>query len=52
MTGITFTAEIQDQEARGKLAALVERMDRPIGFYKAVGEHLVNSTACSPPPRG
>lgn len=44
MTGISFTAELQGKEAR-ELAELVARMDRPIGFYKAVGEHLVNSTA-------
>ena len=40
MTGITFTAEISDDEAAARLTALVERMARPIGFYEGVGEHL------------
>ncbi|NTT88258.1 phage virion morphogenesis protein [Tabrizicola fusiformis] len=40
MTGITFTVEIADDEAAARLAGMVDRMTRPIGFYKGVGEYL------------
>lgn len=42
MTGITFTVEISDEDAAAKLAAMVERMVRPIGFFKNVGEYLTD----------
>lgn len=44
MARITFNVELRDQEARTRLSDLVARMDRPLGFYTAVGEHMVNST--------
>lgn len=40
MAGITFTVELQDTEAKTRLSELVSRMERPIGFYKNVGEYL------------
>lgn len=40
MSGITFRVEIDDADARAQLSAMVERMARPIGFYKNVGEYL------------
>jgi phage virion morphogenesis protein len=40
MAGITFTVEFDDEAAARRLAEIVERMDRPIGFYKNVGEYL------------
>lgn len=40
MTGITFDVELVDSEMRAQLSALVERMSRPIGFYRNVGEYL------------
>jgi len=43
MTGITYTVTLQEEEARRRLDALLDRMDRPRGFYKNVGEYLLNS---------
>lgn len=40
MTGLTYTMELDDAGLGRRLADLVERLDRPIGFYKGVGEHL------------
>lgn len=40
MAGITFRVEISDEAAARQLAEIVGRMDRPIDFYKAVGEYL------------
>lgn len=40
MAGITFTVEIDEAEASAKLSDMVSRMERPIGFYKGVGEYL------------
>lgn len=40
MAGITFTVELTTGEAAQRLAALVERMARPIGFYKNAGEYM------------
>jgi phage virion morphogenesis protein len=42
MTGISFTVELSDADLRQRLAELVGRMDRPIGFYKRVGSYLVD----------
>ncbi|KMK68571.1 phage virion morphogenesis protein [Puniceibacterium sp. IMCC21224] len=44
MTGISVTVEIDDAELRAKLQDMIGRMDRPVGFFKNVGEHLLNST--------
>lgn len=45
MAGITYTVTLEDAEARDQLDALLDRMDRPRGFYKNVGEHLLNSAS-------
>lgn len=42
MAGITFTVEIDEAALADSLAAMVDRMERPIGFYKGVGEYLTN----------
>jgi|APMI01.1.fsa_nt_gi phage gpG-like protein len=42
MAGITFTVDLQDAEAKARLAELVDRMERPIGFYKNVGKYLTD----------
>lgn len=43
MTGISYKATIDDADMREKLAALISKMQRPEGFYKNVGEHLLSS---------
>ncbi|HBF31654.1 phage virion morphogenesis protein [Rhizobium sp.] len=43
MTGISYKATIDDADMREKLAALIAKMQRAEGFYKNVGEHLLNS---------
>ncbi|MGV2107822.1 phage virion morphogenesis protein [Agrobacterium vitis] len=43
MTGISYKATIDDADMREKLAELIGKMNRPAGFYKNVGEHLLNS---------
>jgi len=45
MTGVTITYSvmISDSGMLDQLGQLVDRMDNPIGFYKNVGEHLLNS---------
>lgn len=43
MTGISYKARIDDADMREKLNQLIDRMQRPEGFYKNVGEHLLNS---------
>jgi len=40
MAGITFQVELDGEQAQAKLAAMVDRMARPIGFYKNVGEYM------------
>lgn len=40
MSGLTLTVELDDAALGQRLADLVERLDRPIGFYKGVGEYL------------
>lgn len=40
MAGVTFTVELDEAALVEKLNDLVDRMERPIGFYKAVGEYL------------
>ena len=42
MAGITFTVEIDEAALAESLADMVDRMERPIGFYKGVGEYLTN----------
>lgn len=42
MAGLTFTVELDDAAAATRLAEMVERMERPIEFYKNVGEYLKN----------
>ncbi|MGY9046314.1 hypothetical protein P775_11100 [Puniceibacterium antarcticum] len=44
MTGISITVEIDNAELRAKLENMIARMEKPIGFYKNVGEQLLNST--------
>lgn len=44
MTGVSLTATIDDREILGALMDMVERMDRPEGFYRNVGEHMLRST--------
>ncbi len=41
MAGITFKAELSDQQARDRLASLAERMENMFAFYKRVGEYMV-----------
>jgi phage virion morphogenesis protein len=45
MSGFSYTVRIEDQDMRAELARLVERMENRAGFFKNVGEHLLNSTA-------
>jgi len=40
MAGISFTVELQQEEAQRALSDLVARMERPIGFYKNVRAYL------------
>ena len=40
MTGISVTAEIDDDEARARLNALMARMENPFGFHENVGKYL------------
>lgn len=44
MTGISYKTIIDDADMREKLAELIGMMQRPIGFYKNVGERLLEST--------
>ncbi|XHE13668.1 phage virion morphogenesis protein [Agrobacterium deltaense] len=43
MSGVSFQVTLDDEAARLRLVELVERMDNPRGFYKNVGELLLNS---------
>ena len=43
MTGVSFKVTLVDEAARLRLVELVERMNSPRGFYKNVGELLLNS---------
>lgn len=43
MTGISYKTTIDDAHMRAKLEELIDRMENPEGFYKNVGEHLLNS---------
>ncbi|QGA56499.1 MULTISPECIES: phage virion morphogenesis protein [Brucella] len=45
MTGISYKTTIDDADMREKLAELIGKMQRPVGFYKNVGERLLESTA-------
>lgn len=40
MAGITFTVEIDEAALAESLVDLVDRMERPLGFYKLVGDYL------------
>ncbi len=42
MAGITFTVEMATKAAQQQLEELVGRMERPLGFYKSVGEYMVS----------
>jgi phage virion morphogenesis protein len=42
MTGVSITATLTDEEALARLGELVARMERPEGFYRNVGEHMVD----------
>ena len=44
MTGITIDIEIDDAAIQARLTELLARMEHPHGFYKNVGEHMLNST--------
>lgn len=44
MTGISQTVTLEGADANARLQLLLDRMSRPIGFYKNVGELLLNST--------
>lgn len=43
MTGISYIVTLKDDAPRAAMAALIRRMENAHGFYKNVGEHLVNS---------
>lgn len=43
MTGISYKTTINDADMREKLAELIGRMENARGFYKNVGDHLLNS---------
>lgn len=43
MTGVTYTLTLNEVEAQQRLSALIGRMANPAGFYKNVGEHLLNA---------
>lgn len=45
MTGISYTVTLEEEYARQRLDVLLDRMDRPRGFFRNVGEHLLNSAA-------
>lgn len=45
MTGISYTATIDDADMAAKLEALMDRMENREGFFKNVGEHLLVSVA-------
>jgi phage virion morphogenesis protein len=40
MGGVTFTLEFDDSGPEARLAELIDRLDRPIAFYRTVGEYL------------
>lgn len=43
MSGISYKVTVDDADMKTKLAELIDRMERAEGFYKKVGEHLLNS---------
>lgn len=43
MSGISYKVTVDDADMRTKLAELIDRMENAEGFYKNVGEHLLNS---------
>jgi phage virion morphogenesis protein len=43
MTGISYKAIVEDRDMRAKLGELIDRMENRQGFYKNVGEHLMNA---------
>ncbi|WP_226781846.1 phage virion morphogenesis protein [Oceaniglobus trochenteri] len=44
MSGISVEIQVSTEEVSARLKRMVEQMDRPIGFYRQVGEHMLNST--------
>ncbi|MFB2531021.1 phage virion morphogenesis protein [Paracoccus sp. p3-h83] len=44
MPAISFDVQFDDQEARERLRALVDRIDRPKSFFSEVGQKLAAST--------
>lgn len=44
MTGVTLTIDLDDTEVQDRLLQLIERMDRPIGFFKLAGEHFTETS--------
>lgn len=43
MTGISYKVTVDDADMRAKLGELIDRMENAEGFYKNVGEYLLNS---------
>lgn len=43
MSGISYKVTVDDADMSAKLAELIDRMANAEGFYKNVGEHLMNS---------
>ncbi len=43
MTGISYIVTLKDETPRAAIASLIKKMENAHGFYKNVGEHLVNS---------
>lgn len=45
MAGISIKAELRDEDARGKLQALLDQMDNRQPLFAAIGERLVKSSS-------
>ncbi|MBP1862155.1 phage virion morphogenesis protein [Rhizobium herbae] len=43
MSGISYKTTVNDADMRAELTTLIDRMENKQGFYKNVGEHLLNS---------
>lgn len=44
MSGISYKLNLSDSEVRARLRQLLGLMDRPIGFYRNIGEYLLTAT--------
>ncbi|TCT37436.1 phage virion morphogenesis protein [Martelella mediterranea] len=44
MSGISYKLSLSDGSIRTRLERLVAMMNQPQGFYREVGEHLINAT--------